>query len=123
MIYNQGFEVVINYRKYFAFSYYEQKGSNVTSFCHKTLPGWSHDILGHNWACFEGNKINSRITPKTNIYNIEIPNGFYSQNKELIRKINSVQDQWTAKYYQQFEGKSLREIHLMKGGPKSKILK
>ena len=24
--------------------------------CDQTLPGWSHDILGRNWACYTGAK-------------------------------------------------------------------
>jgi cathepsin C len=48
----QGFEVVIHGRKYFAFSKYEGSGSNVTSYCDQTLPGWTHDVLGNNWACY-----------------------------------------------------------------------
>ena len=58
IIHNKGFEVNINHRKYFAFLYYEQQEQKVASYCHKTLPGYSHDVLGHNWACWKGQKVN-----------------------------------------------------------------
>lgn len=38
---------------------YKKEGQNVTSYCNETLPGWVHDVLGHNWACFTGHKISS----------------------------------------------------------------
>ena len=31
-------------------------GETVTSYCHQTMPGWSHDVLGHDWACYVGSK-------------------------------------------------------------------
>ena len=61
----QGFEVVVAGRKYFAFSKYTEHGGNVTSECDKTLPGWSHDVLGHDWACYVGSKYSQlRAQPK-----------------------------------------------------------
>ena len=57
LIYNQGFEVQINGKVYFAFSAYEKSGKEVVSYCDRTLNGWSHDIAEYkpgNWACYSG---------------------------------------------------------------------
>lgn len=35
---------------------YSEDGPKVTSYCDQTLPGWVHDVLGHNWACFVGKR-------------------------------------------------------------------
>jgi cathepsin C len=64
----QGFEVVISERKYFAFSKYTQEGSKVISYCHELFPGWTHDSLGHDWACYLGKKSDGSRVEKT--YNL-----------------------------------------------------
>lgn len=68
----KGFEAVIAGRKYFAFSYYVQRGSDVTSYCRTTFLSTSHDVGVDpvNWACFQANKTDS------------------SQVKDKIQKIN-----------------------------------
>lgn len=36
---------------------YTEEGGQVTSYCGQTLPGWVHDVMGNNWACFVGKKV------------------------------------------------------------------
>ena len=63
---SQGFEVVVHGRSYFALSRYSGNWLNSTSFCDQTMPGWSHDVLGNNWACFVGEKVSPLTGPKMN---------------------------------------------------------
>jgi len=55
--------VVIHGRKYFAFSKYAGTVTNATSYCDQTLPGWTHDVLGQDWACYYGQKVDA-VPPK-----------------------------------------------------------
>lgn len=92
MVYNQGYEVVVNFRTFFAFSKYFynkvvhfalkhfyfllvlylkqnfflflQTDGTVISFCNETFVGKSHDVTLRHWACFYGRKQGS-IETKT----------------------------------------------------------
>ncbi|CAG2104562.1 unnamed protein product [Medioppia subpectinata] len=127
LVYNQGFEVIIHNRKYYSFSDYTQKGNVVTSICNRTTRqgpgGWSHDALGHNWACYSGQRLTGPHAVKTHtIDDVEaFSAGVFTQNPDVVDKINAVQSSWTAKHYPQFEGKSLKYMHHMHGGPNSRI--
>ena len=101
MIYNQGFEVQLQHRKYFAFSNFTSGENNtVTSYCDSTFAGWSHDFSGHNWACYFGRKVDSNPIAKTHLTSRHVPYDFkYVVNRDFTKKINSAQTLWTATDY------------------------
>eukprot|EP00947_MAST-08B_sp_MAST-8B-sp1_P006351 g6351.t1 len=66
MIYDEGFEVVINNQKFFTFFRYEPKPSvadpqpdkneDFISFCDETFTGWFHTVEDTNWGCYIGKR-------------------------------------------------------------------
>lgn len=63
MIYDEGFEVQVGGRVYFAYSKYgPNKGTSLssdkvagyTSHCDETMVGWVHGANNENWGCFRG---------------------------------------------------------------------
>ncbi|XP_049802511.1 dipeptidyl peptidase 1-like [Schistocerca nitens] len=121
LIYNQGFEVTVNGRSYFAFSYYEvNNDSSVTSYCDRTFDGWAHDVTVRHWSCFNGQK-DEQLPAKTHAapaaalgLKKELKVTAADQNR-LIKEINQAQHLWKAKVYKQFNGMSYKDLMNMGG--------
>jgi len=80
MVYDEGFEVRINGKVFFAFSkYVPNKGTSLssdkvahyTSHCDETMVGWYHDEDGSNWGCYKGvqtKALNAWTKPVTKVH-------------------------------------------------------
>lgn len=138
MIYNQGMEIILNYRKYFAFFAYSQKGEHVISYCNQTLHyGWSHDLLEHNYACFKGHKVSGWDVEKNNDLQASNVGKVYQKRpllfeninlksylgEEFASQINNENKGWTARAYPELQSKSTQDLIRMAGGRLSSIVK
>jgi len=122
IIYNQGFEITVNERTYFAFSKYAQVGDDVTSYCGETLFGWSHDVTSRNWACFRGYREEGSTVRVEKRGRQEPIKGVYQGSGDFVDRINAAQKSWTAKKYEMFEGKTHEELLNMQGGRGSRVV-
>ncbi|XP_057296042.1 dipeptidyl peptidase 1-like [Hydractinia symbiolongicarpus] len=128
MVYNQGFEIILNQRRYFAFQYYENVTPTKTvSYCYKTFNGWTHDVLKNNvfpptnWGCYKGNKLQKKNSLKIS-QQIDLTRPHYSQvygtSEAFVKEINQQQSSWKAGAYEQYQNFTIRDMIMRSGGLK-----
>lgn len=129
MIYNQGFEIHLNGRTYFAFQLSRQTKPKIwTSYCDHTFNGWVHDdVVNHeyppkNWACYYGKK-KQNVEPKEdkkpeNDLNSLDENTNYGLKYDLVAKINRHQLNWKAGVYEEYQNFTLGDLIRRSGGKK-----
>ncbi|KAL0488577.1 dipeptidyl peptidase [Acrasis kona] len=118
LIYDEGFDIFVGNKIYFAFFNYTKSGSVVTSHCDRTFTGWYHDdqVGAKNWGAFRGVKSGANgITTYVEDIKPKQTNAIFRNDVDYINKINNIQSEWTAAYQPQFEGMPLEKLIRMSG--------
>jgi cathepsin C len=143
-VYDEGFEVQVKGRNFFAFSHFSKQGSQ----CDKTNPGWhqSENPDAKSWGCYTAQKKSgslhkehlSALTKEelraheslskpysgdiktlheSAAYSIPSPlhAELYQPEVELVQRINAKATTWRAKVYPQFEKFTVGEFNRMAG--------
>lgn len=131
LVYDEGFEVTIDGHVYFAFSKFDLAGKGNTnvsenaarSHCGETSRGWYRDMTRTSWGCYKATKVHQSISliedevsRETRHFSpsYDLPRDL-AWHKRRVRKLNLLQLSWTARVYDKFVGKTMRELNAYAG--------
>lgn len=130
MVYDEGFEVVVDGYTFFAFSNFTFDGEkngvkqNV-SHCGETMVGWYQSLDRKSFGCYYGSKVD---TPKPVLLKKSSKEAASTQFDKVLdhktqdkkvnqlnKKLNMLQLNWRARTYHKWNGKSMRELNSYAG--------
>jgi len=113
---NQGFEITIDQRKYWAYYFFDETDRRNND-CSKTMVGYQRDEQLKTWSCIQGKRVSTvSFTQQVQSEEIEalLEDRTYTRDEEFLSKVNSVVT-WKAKHYPQFEKLTLAEFQMLHG--------
>ncbi|KAF8793380.1 Dipeptidyl peptidase 1 like protein [Argiope bruennichi] len=100
----------------------KDSSGNYTNECDKILPGWSHDVLGKNWACYNGHKVGvSSLVRSSPITAYPPKESLFSDS--LVNQINRAQKSWKATMYSELQNTPLDALIRRAGGLVSRVFR
>lgn len=128
MIYDEAMEVNVDNLSMLAFSRFELSDvggqRHNISRCGETQLGWYRDTERKLWGCFYAKKMVSEEEHALLVSHAPVSTPSKTASEERLGKdyhesfastLNLVQDSWTAKAYDRFIGRTLRELNQMAG--------
>jgi len=119
MVYNQGFEMHIEERSYWApFRYY----ANNSYSCESLSTGWAHDTTVRHWSCFTASKEGVKeVLRQPGLSEVKVDlESQYINDLGLISYVNHIQDSWTAQAYPENEKYTYGEMIKRSGSKRMK---
>jgi len=144
MIYDEGVEIRIGGKKYFAyFKYHMNTDGTCTSTCSETVNGYVHNDDRSGWGCWKATRKGAPQTYKAyppaeeeqetlneaqvkaateeaikelRPVHVHAHAAPYLPETNLVDAINALQTEYTAKVYPEFHGKTLAQLTRMAGG-------
>lgn len=127
LIYNQGFEIRLAGRIYFAFFKFKKIGKTTISICNTTFNGWVHNEVADanpvfpptNWGCCYANRIYRADKPKVShpsqLDSSKLEQA-YLPNELFVNQINKAQTSWKAELYDEYKNFNIRDMIGRSGG-------